>query len=270
MTPLQALVLGIVQGLTEFLPVSSSGHLVLVPALLGWEFPADQAFVFDVLVQVGTLAAVFVYFWPDLSNIARGMLRGLRSGRPFADADARLGWLLLLATVPAGAAGLLVKPQVEAAFSSSRATSLLLLVTALLLVFAERASGNGRRAESLGWKDALIIGGFQIMAIFPGVSRSGSTIAGGMAQGLSRAESARFSFLMAIPVMLAAGLLSLLDLKDVAGLDAFLPSLATGFAAAAVSGYLAIRWLVGYLKSHRLYGFAVYVAALSVVSLLLT
>jgi len=263
MTVLQAIVLGIVQGLTEFLPVSSSGHLVIVPALLGWDIPQDQAFVFDVLVQVGTLVAVFAYFWTDLTRIVRQMIAGLAARKPLVDESARLGWMMLAATIPAGIAGLLIKDQIEAAFSSARVTAGFLLVTALLLVVAERVSRGQKTAEQLGWFDALVIGTFQILAVFPGVSRSGSTIAGGMTRKLSRSEAARFSFLMAVPIMLAAGLLSVLDLLEVPDLAGFLPSLAAGFAASAFTGYLAIRWLVRYLRRGSLYGFAVYVAVLS-------
>lgn len=269
MTVFQAIVLGVVQGLTEFLPISSSGHLVIAPALLGWSIPADQAFVFDVLVQVGTLVAVFAYFWADLALIGRGMVRGLAARQPFEEESARLGWMILAATLPAGVAGLLIKDQVEAAFSDVRVTAGFLLVTAVLLVLAEQFPRGQRSAENLRWTDALIIGVFQILAVFPGVSRSGSTIAGGMTRRLSRSEAARFSFLMAVPIMLAAGLLSVLDLLEVDNLASFLPALAAGFVTSALTGYLAIRWLVSYLKKGSLYAFAAYVAGVSLLIFLL-
>ncbi len=269
MTILQAIILGIVQGLTEFLPVSSSGHLVLVPAVLGWEIPTDQAFVFDVLVQVGTLVAVFAYFWNDLVEVAKAMVQGFASRKPFESETALLGWWIVLATIPAGAIGVLVKEQVEAAFASSKATAIFLLVTAALLLLAERLGGGENRPEKMGWLDAVVIGLFQVLAIFPGVSRSGSTITGGMLRGLSRSESARFSFLMAVPIMLAAGLLSILDLFEVQNLAGFLAPLALGFVSSAITGYLAIRWLVSYLKKRPLYGFAIYVAVVSVLALFL-
>jgi undecaprenyl-diphosphatase len=263
MTILQAIVLGIVQGLTEFLPVSSSGHLVIVPVLLGWEIPEDQAFVFDVLVQIGTLAAVIVYFWSDLLAIARAMGSGVRDRRFFEDPDARLGWHIVLATIPAGLGGLLLKDQVEAAFTDPGAVAVFLLITAGLLVLAERVGRLAKDAESLSALDAFLVGCFQVLSLFPGVSRSGSTIAGGITRGLRRDAAARFAFLMSVPIMLAAGLLSLFDLAAVADPAGFLPALVTGMAVSAATGYLAIAWLLRFLRSRPLYGFAVYVTLLA-------
>ncbi len=267
MTIFQAVVLGIVQGLTEFLPVSSSGHLVAVPALLGWTIPEDQVFVFDVLVQVGTLAAVIIYFWSDLAAIARSMWAGALSRRPFETPEARLGWYVILATIPAGLAGLLLKDQVEAAFSDPQALAYFFPVTAGLLILAERLKKPRKNAEDLSALDAFLIGCFQIIALFPGVSRSGSTIAGGMSRGLEREAAARFSFLMSVPVMLAAGALSLLDLAAVSDPGGFLPVLATGMIVSAVTGYLSIGWLLRFLRSRTLYGFAIYLLLLAVVIL---
>ena len=263
MTVFQAFILGIVQGLTEFLPISSSGHLVLVPAVLGWDIPKDQSFVFDVLVQVGTLVAVFAYFWSDLVTVFRSMVEGVRTNALFSSQEARLGWWIVLATLPAGMIGLLVKGHVEAAFASARTTAGFLLLTAALLVLAERLGHGESAPEQMKWTDAVIIGFFQVLAIFPGVSRSGSTITGGMIRNLSRSQAARFSFLMAVPIMLAAGVLSIFDLLKVQQLDTFIAPLITGLITSAVTGYLAIRWLVGYLKKRSLIGFAVYVTILS-------
>ncbi len=269
MTLLHALLLGIVQGLTEFLPVSSSGHLVLVPALLGWDLPADEAFVFNVLVQMGTLVAVIIVFWGDLLLIGKAMLDGLIAKTPFDDEHARLGWYIILATIPAGLAGLLLKPQIEAAFDSPRATAGFLFITAALLVLAERAGQRTRPLAELTRLDALIIGLFQVIALLPGVSRSGSTIAGGMTRHLDRPAAARFSFLMSIPVMIAAGLLSLFDLRQLPQTASFLPNLAMGLAASTLTGWLAIRWLLKFLSHHPLYIFAVYVTALGILVLVM-
>lgn len=267
MTIFQSFILGIVQGLTEFLPVSSSGHLVLVPYWLGWQIPTDQAFVFDVLVQVGTLVAVFAYFWEDVMKLTRAALTGLVRREPFADPDSRMAWYIVLATIPAGIVGLGIKDLVEAAFNSVPETAFELLITAGLLVVAERI---GRRDRSLtdfnGW-DALVMGLFQVIAIFPGISRSGSTIVGGMIRNLDRAAAARFSFLMSIPIMLAAGLLSILDLVKMPNLAGFLPQIIVGFVTSAVVGYLSIRWLLGYLTKRPLFVFAVYVSVVGVVTL---
>lgn len=269
MTPLQAFVLGVVQGLTEFLPVSSSAHLVLVPWLLGWTFAPGPAFVFDVLVQLGTLAAVVAYYARDLVGMARAALRGLLTGRPFDDPQARLAWLLLAASLPAALAGVLLKSQVEQAFGSPRAVGAFLLCTAGLLLASERLGRRARAAVSLRLADALWIGAAQALSLFPGVSRSGATIAGGLTRGLTRPEAARFSFLMAVPVMLGAGALTALDLLAAPDALAQIPPLAIGFLTAAVVGYLAIHWLLSYLARRPLTGFAVYCLIVGAGALLL-
>ncbi len=270
MTFLHSIILGIVQGLTEFLPISSSAHLVLVPYLFGWDFPAGQVFPFDVIVQLGTLLAVIIYFWKDLWAIIRSFVSCLLRGKPFAEADARLGWYLILATIPAGLLGLLIKSEVEAAFHSAPATAIFLLVTAALLLIAERIGRKTRSFEDFNWKDSLVMGLFQAVSIFPGVSRSGSTITGGMTRNLTRPAAARFSFLMSIPVMLAAGLLSVLDLRGVPGLSSFLPVVLAGTLTAAVVGYLSIRWLLSYLVRHSLTVFSIYCAVLGVLVLIVS
>jgi len=267
MTLIQSIILGIVQGLTEFLPVSSSGHLVLVPYLLNWDIPAEQSFVFDVLVQVATLAGVLAYFWKDLTAIVRGFISGLVSRKPFEDVQSRLGWLLLLATIPAGLFGLFAKDAVESAFDSPMLTGVFLLVTAVLLFLAERIGRKNRNLAELNWKDALWMGFFQALAIFPGISRSGATITGGMTRNLERSAAARFSFLMSIPIMLAAGLLTTLDLLEIPNFTSLLPIMLPGFLAAAITGYLAIRWLLGYLVSRSLNIFALYCAVIGLVIL---
>jgi undecaprenyl-diphosphatase len=268
MTILQSIILGIVQGITEFLPISSSGHLVLVPYLFGWKITPEAAFVFDVLVQVATLVAVFAYFWDDLLKIIKAFFLGLYKQKPFANPDARLGWLIILATIPAGVAGLLLKDTLEQAINSPLATACFLFGTAGLLVAAERLGKREHKADELSWLDALIIGLFQIMALFPGISRSGSTITGGMLRRLDRPAAARFSFLISIPIMMAAGLLAVIDLFDIPNLGEILPTFVTGFIAAAVTGYLSIRWLLKYLSHRSLYGFAIYCTAFGLLSLI--
>lgn len=267
MTEIIAVILGIIQGLTEFLPISSSAHIVIVPFLFGWQIPDDQAFVFGVLVQIGTLLAVIVYFWKDLTGILSAFVRGLVQRKPFADPQSRLGWYLVVATIPAGIAGLLIKDAVEAAFNDARAAAALLIVTAILLVAAERIGNRSRSFESIGWLDALWMGIGQALAVFPGISRSGATIAGGLSRHLDRTSAARFSFLMSVPAMLAAGLLATLDLFKVPNLGQFSLIIAIGLVTSAVVGYLSIRWLLSYLMRHSLYIFAVYCLALSALTL---
>ncbi len=276
MNLLQALVLGIVQGATEYIPVSSSAHLVIVPWLLGWP---DASFAFEVLVQWGTLVGVFIFFWQDIWAIIKGVIQGLRQGKPLATFEAKLGWLVVVANIPAGVLGVLLKPYFEAVFAIPVLAGGLLILTALLLALAERsgppvtpeegAESPGKSLAQLGWLDALIIGFWQAAAILPGISRSGSTISGAVLQGFDRATAARFSFLMSIPPLLGAGLLALNDLQAANLLALELPSIVVGFIAAAISGYLCIRWLLHYLQAHSLYLFAVYCTALSLLVLTL-
>lgn len=264
----EAAVLGLVQGATEYLPVSSSGHLVLVPWLFGWE---KAPFAFDVLVQLGTLLGVVVYFWKDLVEIARAMVKGIGLRRPFEDPNARLGWLVGTATVPAAVLGVLVEDHVEAMFTSARATAGFLLLTAFLLVVSELLSTRRRAAASdeVKLSHALFVGFAQALALFPGVSRSGSTISAGMLVGMSREGAARFSFLMSIPVMVGAGVLT--GRKVVASpevLSELGPAIAVGFLTAAVSGYVVIRWFLGFLKRRSLYWFAAYCAVVGVLGVI--
>lgn len=268
MTFLQSLILGIIQGLTEFLPVSSSAHLVLVPYFLNWKIPESQVFPFDVLVQIGTLVAVIIYFWKDLVSILKAFFRGLMTRKPFEEPNSRLGWYLILASIPAGLAGIFLKSKVEEAFNSPRMTAFFLLGTAVLLLAAEFFSHRSRRLDQMKWLDAVWIGIFQAISIFPGISRSGSTITGGMTRNLDRPSAARFSFLMSIPIMAAAGAVSIKDLMDVPELGSFLPLVAVGFIAALVVGYLSIHWLLGFVKKRSLVYFAAYCALLAIAVLI--
>lgn len=270
MTLLQALVLGVVQGVTEFLPISSSAHLVLVPWLLGWRFEAQAAFLFDVLVQLGTLMAVVVYFARDLWRLLLAAAKGLLGGRPCTDPDARLAWLVVLATVPAALTGVLIKDWVEATFSQPALVGAFLFVTAAMLFVAERGRKNGNFLASLTMRDALGIGLAQALSLFPGISRSGATIAAGRMCGLRRPEAARFAFWMAVPVMIGAGLVASVDLASLPAAEAWAAPLLVGFLAAAASGYLAIRWLLRFVGRRPLIPFAIYCAVLGLGTLLLS
>jgi len=267
MSIFQAIILGIVQGLTEYLPISSSAHLVIVPYLLGWTLPADQVFPFDVLVQLGTLVAVIVYFWRDLWGILKSWARCLVARKPFAEQDARMGWYLILATLPAGILGMLLKNQVENVFQNAIGTATFLLVTAAFLIAAERFGKRSRKFGMIDWKDALWIGAWQAVSIFPGISRSGSTISGGMTRNLDRSSAARFSFLMSVPVMLAASAVSMFDLRKVLHLNSFLLPMGIGFIVAAVVGYFSIRWMLSFVARRPLYVFSIYCAAFGVMTL---
>jgi undecaprenyl-diphosphatase len=257
MSLLHALILGIVQGATEYIPVSSSAHLVLVPWLLGWP---DSPFTFEVLVQWGTLVGVFIYFWRDLWDIACDMVMGLLRRRPFETASARMGWYIVLGTIPAVIFGFFLKDFFEAAFGAPVFVAALLLGTAAILTVAERFGRRERTTRDFGWLDALIVGLWQVTALFPGISRSGSTIGGAMLRDFNRPAAARFSFLLSVPALLGGGVLAIADLLGAGRLGADLPPLAVGFVAAAASGYLCIRWLLGYLQRRSLMVFAAYCA----------
>lgn len=267
MTIWQAFILGIIQGVTEFLPVSSSGHLVITPFLLGWSIPKDQVFTFDVLVQMGTLLAVIIYFWKYLWKMVKAVLQGILEKKPFDSQDAKLGWLVVLATIPAIFGGLFLKDLVEAAFHSVQLTAIFLLITALLLWVAEWLSKQTNKMEEMSTLDAFIIGCFQFLAIFPGLSRSGATISGGLLRKLKREEAAKFSFLMSIPIMFGAGVMSINDLLNMTNLTEFLPVLVVGFITSAVVGFLSIHWLLKFLNKNKLGLFSFYCVCVSIITL---
>ncbi len=269
MTILQAILLGVIQGLTEFLPISSSGHLVILPFFLNWNLPEKEMFIFNVLVQVGTLVAVIVYFRKELMAIVGDFFRQCFKGTPFATHEARLGWLLILATIPAGLVGLLFQDIVESAFSSPLFAGIALLVTAIFLFVGERISQNIGDIKDITVSKAVIMGLMQSLALFPGISRSGATISGGMMRHLKREAAGRFSFLMSIPIMLAAGALSTYQMvTEVSNLAQFLPVMVIGFLSAMIVGYIAIRWLLRFLVNHSLIYFSVYCAIIGGMTIL--
>jgi len=264
MSALHAIVLGLLQGATEFLPISSSGHLVLVPWLLGWD---ASSLTFDTTVHLGTLVAVVVYFWRDIGRIVGGVLKTLRD-RNLDDFYGRLGWLIVVGSIPAAAAGALLESFFERLFGTPALVSILLLVTGLILFASERASRRTRALESVGWRDGILIGLAQAAAIAPGISRSGSTIAAGLALGIRREAAARFSFLLAMPVIFGAGVFKLKDAIAVGVSGAEVTALSLGFLAAALSGYACIHFLLSYLRRRSLYLFAGYCWAFGLFSLL--
>ena len=270
MTILQAILLGVVQGVTEFLPISSSAHLALVPYWFGWELDGEVVFLFGVLVQMGTLAAVVVYFFRDLKRIFIAVPDSIRKGEPFADPDARLGWMLILGTVPAGIFGLFLKSKVETAFGNPRMIAVFLCATALILTLADRIGGKNRTLTDLKPLDAILIGLGQALAIFPGVSRSGTTIAAGFARRFERADAGRFSFLLSVPIMVAAGLLSLLDIRDAAVLRENAAELILAAVLAGLTGFFAIRWLLAYVAKKPFTVFALYCAVVGIATFVTT
>ena len=264
MNLLHAFLLGIVQGLTEFIPVSSTAHLLIAQTLL--KIPADDAmFSFLVIVQLGTLVSLFAFYWPDLLSIARVTLDFRHS-----TLERNLGIYIVVATIPALLVGYLLKDAVETLFKQPMLeASIRLFTAAVLLTMAESLTKKNRSLESMTWFDALIVGLLQVLAVFPGASRSGTTISGGMFQGFDRLSAARFAFLMSVPVMVAAAGYEMLDVIKMPNLGGFLPLLAAGFVTAAVVGWFAIKWLIDYLGSHSLYVFAAYCAVVGSIVFLL-
>jgi undecaprenyl-diphosphatase len=259
MTIFQALILGIIQGLTEYIPVSSTAHLILIPWLFGWNLDPNAKVVFDILVQWGTLVGVIIYFWRDILQILRAVLSGLAHRKPFETFDARLGWLVVVATIPAVIAGVFIKKYLVQLYEMYILISIVLMLGGLLMLAAERFGKRTRDLKQMTWLDSLIVGLWQILAMIPGVSRSSATISGGMLRDFNREDAARFSFLMSIPALLGAGVVALKDLFEVPGLLGSLAApLLVGFLAAAITGYFSIRWLLGYLKTRSLSIFIVY------------
>lgn len=248
MSAWEAIILGVVQGLTEFLPVSSSAHLVLVPWALGWP---DPGLTFDVTVHLGTLLSLLLYFGKDLAHLGRRLLMGAPDGR-------RLLSALIVGTIPGAAAGYFAKGFFEGLFARPDWVGVFLLGTAALLALAERAGRRSRSLATLGAPEALCIGAAQAVAIAPGISRSGATIAVGLLLGFTREAAARFSFLLAIPIILGAGAYEFLGLEHAGPAPIAWGSLLIGFFAAFAAGYAAIGGLLRYLKTRSLYPFALY------------
>lgn len=257
-----AFILGIIQGLTEFIPVSSTAHLLIAENLLKIQPDDAAAFAFNVLVQLGTTLALIIYFWQDLLSLLKAFF-----AKPFSTSQNRLAWYILIATIPALLAGVLLKKYVEGLFGTPlTAAAIRLFAAALLLTLAERFGKRTRSLDAMTWLDALFIGVMQVIAVFPGASRSGTTISAGMFRSFDRPAAARFAFLMSVPIMLAAGGYELYDLlKHGPSLGDFPLLLAVGFITAGIVGWLSIKWLLGYLNKHSLYVFAIYCAALGAI-----
>lgn len=263
---LTAFILGIVQAVTEFLPISSSAHLILARRALGFE--AVDGLTFDVALHIGTLLAVVVYFWGDLRWLARGFLGSLARRNGPADPAARLAWYVVAACIPAGLVGFFFEKPIEDYFRHPGVIVVTLLLGAFLFLWVERRFKSEGEMPSLSLKQAVAIGAAQSLALIPGVSRSGITIVVGMMCGLRRDQAARFSFLMASPLMLAAGLKKSFDLFGEPISSTEMTALIVGVATSAVAGWLVIRFLLNFLRRRGLEWFAYYRIALAVVVLI--
>jgi undecaprenyl-diphosphatase len=268
---IEAVVIGVVQGLTEFLPISSSAHLIVLPPLLGWNDPFLNSAEFDVMLHIGTLVALLVYFWRDLVRLLRAWLGSLRDrsvmrrGTIDPDPERRLAWLLVVTVVPAAIIGALFEDFFDDTFRDQLLLiPVLLLVGAGLLAVAERVGRRDRGLDGLRVRDAVLIGAAQALALFPGISRSGVTIAAGLFVGLERTAAARFAFLMGVPIIAGAGIWKIRSLVS-EGAIAFDPMvLAGGMIASAVAGLVAIDVLLRFLRQHSTYVFIWYRVAFAI------
>ncbi|MEO8391375.1 MAG: undecaprenyl-diphosphatase UppP [Chloroflexota bacterium] len=271
MTFIEAIVLGIVQGLTEFIPISSSAHLIIVPWLLQWNDPALTSLPFDVALHLGTLVAVLVFFAADWIRIIRAGIQSVVERKIGDDPDRKLAWFLLIGSIPGGIAGVLLESKINDWFHTpntpiqSSAMIVMAIIIALLgaaLLLAEKRARHNRKLDELTLRDTLLIGCAQALAVFPGVSRSGSTITTALAVGLERETAARFSFLLSAPIIAGAGLKSLAEIYSASVSGGLAQSdlllFPVGVIAAAISGYLTIRFLLRFLQSHPVNIFVYY------------
>ena len=255
MTVLQAVLLGLVQGLTEFLPISSTAHLLIVPHYLGWP---DPGAAFSAAIQLGTLAAVFVYFAGDLRRLTSAAIEGVRQRNLRHTPDSLIAWAIVPATIPIAILGLSLSDFIDTEFRSLPVVASALIALALFLLLAERRGRRIRNMAELRFWQVQFIGFCQALALIPGCSRSGATIMGGLFCGLRRSEAARFSFVLGLPAIGASGLLKLIELIQSQPAGDGLQSLAAGIIAAAISGYLSIGFLLRFLERHGTYWFAYY------------
>jgi undecaprenyl-diphosphatase len=258
--PFQAFVMGIVQGLTEFLPVSSSGHLIVVPAILGWHDPFIASLAFTVMLHLGTLVALLIYFRNDWLRLIPAGLAAIRDRSLRGDPDRRLAWLLAVATVPAVIAGLALNDAIEGAFREARLVAVTLVIGAAILWLAERWGTRTKGINDVTFPVAFGIGAAQAVALVPGISRSGISISAGLFAGLDRESAARFSFLMATPITAGAGVYEIRKLvAGQAGVTAVpVAALAIGMVAALVAGLAAIAFLLRFLRTYPTTVFVVY------------
>ena len=279
---IQAIILGIIQGLTEFIPISSSAHLILIPWFFGWTDPAISSLSFDVALHMGTLVAVLAFFAADWVRLVRAGVASLLERKIGADPDRRMAWMLLLGCIPGGVIGALAESKIEALFHTPNqplsqgamiGMALIIALLALLLFLADRRAQHTRDLQDVRLKDALLIGLAQAAAVFPGVSRSGSTIAAGLALGLKREAAARFSFLLGAPIIVGAGLKSGWDIYQeyqagaaFGATDALM--FAVGISAAAISGFFCIKYLLRFLQHSSTAVFVYYRWALAVLMII--
>jgi undecaprenyl-diphosphatase len=258
-SPFQAVAYGLVQGLTEFLPISSTAHLRIVPALFKWD---DPGAAFTAVIQLGTMAAVVLYFWRELLHVSVAWVRGLVDSGVRNTLEYRMGWYLILATIPVGIFGLLFSHQIENGARNLWLIASALIVMALVLALAEWRGRQNRNEEQIATRDAVIVGASQALSLIPGVSRSGATITGGLFCGLDRVTAARFSFLLSVPAVVASGLFEARKIGETGA-----PGMGVTVLATVISfgvGLASIAWLLKFMSQHSTYVFVAYRIALGV------
>ncbi|MBF0176332.1 MAG: undecaprenyl-diphosphate phosphatase [Magnetococcales bacterium] len=259
---LHGIILGLIQGVTELLPVSSSGHLILVPYFFQWQ---DQGLLFDMALNTATLLALIIYFRQDVFGLAQGWFRTLSGGGMADNPQGRMAWAIGLATIPAGVTGVLIKGYVEGSARDPRVVGSTLIFYGLLLWLADRRASLVRSLDTLTLREALLIGMAQTLALVPGTSRSGITITAALFLGFNREASARFAFFLAIPIGIAVGILDIKELlHEKIPLAAWL-QIGVAFLAATLSALAVIHWLLGWLRRHNLTPFVVYRVLLGMV-----
>lgn len=263
-----AIVAGLIQGITEFIPVSSSGHLVLFHEIIGFNF--SDSLLFDVVLHLGTLVALLICFWRDLLKIIKGFFQSLIKWKVFCDVDQKMAWMIILGTIPAALIGYFFEDIITSIFHEGRSASLVVAIMlasiALFFLYIEKVALKDREIINLNWFDSILIGLAQVIALIPGTSRSGITIIAGMWRGLKREATAKFSFLLSMPIIFGAGVKSILDIKFIDSSEIGL--LIVGFLSATISGIIAVKVLLKYLKNHSLSIFAWYRLAMALIIVL--
>lgn len=265
MTLFEALVLGIVQGLTEFLPISSTAHVRIVPELFGWK---DPGAAFTAVIQLGTLLAVALFFRNEITKVFLGWIRGWRGGEASQNLEARFGWAVFFGTIPIVVFGILLKEAIEHEFRSLYVIAWALIGLAIFLAFAETVAQHTRKLDTVRPVDGWIVGLFQAMALVPGVSRSGSTLTGSLLLGFERSDAAKFSFILSFPAILLAGLFEIYHQRERL-FEVGVINILVSTSAAFIVGYASIAFLLQFLRSHTTWVFIVYRIVLGIMLIIL-
>lgn len=260
----QAIILGVIQGLTEFLPISSSAHLLIFSQIFGW---TDPGAAFTAVTQIGTETAVIIYFWRDIRRILGAWFGQWRTGHSWRDPDALIGWFVILGTIPIGVLGLLFQDQIETVARNLYLVAFTLILFGIVLGIADRTARSVKHIEELNVRDGIVYGLFQSLALIPGVSRSGATISGGLFMGYTREAATRYAFLLAIPAVLASGFFQALDIGSDPAV-AWGPTILATIIAFGV-GYAVIAWLIRYVSTNSYMPFVIYRICLGVLVLVL-